>query len=252
VRALVSVAAGVPLAALFVLPGSVAGFREGLPPVFANNIDAFLPAFCTWVASIALAAGLTRCGAELRDASDATQRRSARFAAALGVGLGAAIYALVAWGLPLASRFGAYPHGVPAARMFYLRPFLLTTPELWRVQAAFVGAGGFSGGIALTQELRLWLAMSVTVIALVGAAAMLLPVRAGRVTRTAVVQFVAFWFLMLALAMTFGPVARVQPSRHVFTISWIVLGVAGIASGWWLHRRTRERSAPDRPEDVRT
>lgn len=228
---------------LLIVPGFVEGFRRSSPPVVANNIDAFLAPLCTWIAATALVGVVVSGGEGVRTSSLDAQRKAVRFCVLLGLMLALALYAVVAFGLPTLSRHRAFPSGVPADRALEVHPFMLTTPELFKVQATFRRVGGFSSRVALTQELRLWLAVTILTLTAVAVLGMLIGRPRSRALRLLSVELIALCFLFVGIAMTLGPAVFLRPRRGVFNVAWIIVAATAAGSVWWLRSRSLSSGA---------
>jgi hypothetical protein len=227
---------GLPAAALLLGPASIAGFRDSSPPIIRNNLDAFLPAIAvtlivaTWAGSVVLAGDAVR-------AASLEERRSAAWMAMMASAvLGVAVYALAGWGLPLLSQRPAFPAGVSSDQALRAHPFLLTTPELLRVQEAFRGVGGFSRRVALTLELRAWLSAWVPVFTVLAAATMLAARPRSRIGRVLAIEIGALVFFFVALVVSLGPALFLIPNPRPQMLAWGALTLVGVASAWRLRR----------------
>lgn len=242
VRTIVGVVGGGPLGTLLIVPGFVEGFRGTSPSVVANNIDAFLAPLCTWIVAAALVGVVVSVSERVRASSQETQRKAARFCVLLGLVMALALYLIVAFGLPMLSRHREFPSGVPADRALEVHPFMLTTPELFNVQATFRRAGGFSRRVALTQELRLWLSVTIPTLASVAVVGMLIRRPRSRAVRVLTVELIALCFLFVGCVMTLGPAVFLRPPRGPFNVAWIIVAATAAGSFWWLRRRSVDAS----------
>jgi hypothetical protein len=238
VRIIIGVVGGAPIGTLLIVPGFVDGFRRSSPPVVANNIDAFLAPLCTWIVAAALVGVVVSASERVRASTQETQRKAARFCVLLGLVLALALYAIVAFGLPMVSRHWEFPSGVPADRALEVHPFMLTTPELFDVQATFRRVGGFSKRVALTQELRLWLSVTIPTLASLAVVGMLISRPRSRTVRVLAVELIALCFLFVGVVMTLGPAVFLRPSRGPFNVAWIIVTLTAAGSFWWLRRRS--------------
>ncbi len=248
VRTRVGVIGGVPLGTLLIVPGFVDELRRSSPPVVASNLDAFLTPLCAWLVAAALVGIVVSSGEGVRASSQESQFKATRFCVVVGLLLGVGLYGVVASGLPMLSRHRMFPSGVPLDRLLEVHPFLLTSPELFGVQASFRRLGGFSSRVALTLELRLWLSISIPALALVAAVGMLMDRPRSRFLRVLAVESIAFCFLLLATIVTIGPAVFLRPFRQPFNVAWVIVGAMAVASYWWLRRRLASpRTAPGLP-----
>jgi len=245
VRTIVGVVGGVPLGTLLIVPEFVEEFRRGSRPIIANNVDAFLAPLWTWIVATALVGVIVSVGEGVRGSSRETQVKAAHFCALLGLLLALALHCVLAFGLPMLSRHKAFPSGVPEDRALEVHPFMLTTPELFTVQASFRRAGGFSSRVALTQELRVWLSVTIPTLAAVAAVGMLIRRPRSRLLRVLVIELIAVCFLLVGFAITVGPAVFLRPFRGPFNVAWIIVAAtAGGSFGWLRWRLVSSAATP--------
>jgi hypothetical protein len=230
------VAAGLPVGALLIGPGLIQGFRDGSPSIVRQNLDAFLSPICAALVAATLGGSIVASGGSLRDASEDERRASTWFAIALSVLIGAGLYGLLGWGLPLLLQRYAFPGGVTHEDAIRAHPFLLTTPELLRVQDTFRAVGGFSRRVSSTLDLRAWLAAGVPVFALLSAVAMLARRPRARLLKVLGIELGALVYFFAATILTAGPALFLRPHPGPSVIGWTLLLVVAFACAWQLRR----------------
>ena len=246
-RTMVMLVVSVPLAAVGILPAFFATLLSMNDPRVNANLDIFLTPLLTALTGAGLAGAIVSCGERWRTTSRQHQRRAMWACLVLGSALGLATYAVLGWAMPLALRAPLFPAGPSSTQALEVHPFLLTSPELFEVQRAFRGAGGFSVRVAQTLELRLWLALSVPVWALLGAVAMLVGRPRPRLARLLLIAGAAFGFVLLACLLAIGPGYTLRPPRLPMFVAWGLLSVVSAASAWWMRRRGRDDTRPAAP-----
>jgi hypothetical protein len=92
--------------------------------------------------------------------------------------------------------------------------------------------------VALTQELRLWLSVTIPTLASLAVVGMLISRPRSRTVRVLAVELIALCFLFVGVVMTLGPAVFLRPSRGPFNVAWIIVTLTAAGSFWWLRRRS--------------